>query len=67
MKGKPGTLENMTDHKCGNCAHWGDGNAFSAYGMDFCCREESVHYNDLMNSDSYCKAWEQKAEPPKEE
>ena len=43
----------MTDHKCENCAHWGDGNAFSAYGMDFCCREDSGHYNDLMNSDSY--------------
>ena len=57
----------MTDHKCANCAHWGEGNTFSAYGMDFCCREESVYYNDLMNSDSYCKAWEPKPEPPKEE
>lgn len=48
----------MTDHKCGNCAHWGDGKAFSAYGMDFCCREDSGHYNDLMNSDSYCNSRE---------
>ena len=52
----------MTDHKCANCAHWGGGKAFSAYGMDFCCREDSGHYNELMNSDSYCKAWEPKEE-----
>lgn len=52
----------MAEHTCATCAYWGDGMAFSAYGMDFCCREDSVHYNDLTNSDSYCKAWEPKAE-----
>lgn len=52
----------MTDHKCGNCAHWGDGMVFGAYGIDFCCCEDSVYYNDLTNSDSYCKAWKPKPE-----
>ena len=52
----------MNNNTCANCAHWGDGNTFSTYGMDFCCREDSGHYNELMNSDSYCKAWEQLAE-----
>ena len=52
----------MNNNTCANCAHWGDGNAFSAYGMDFCCREDSAYYNELMNSDSYCKAWEPKEE-----
>ena len=60
MKGEPGTLENMNEHNCGNCAHWEDEKPFGVYSMDFCCREDSGHYNYLMNRDSYCKAWEGK-------
>ena len=43
----------MIDHKCGNCAHWGDDKPFVVYGMDFCCREDSGHYNEVRNKDSY--------------
>jgi hypothetical protein len=50
----------MTEHTCATCAYWGDGMAFSAYGMDFCCREDSAYYNELTNNDHYCKAWEEK-------
>ena len=52
----------MKDRTCANCQHWGQDKPFGAYGIDFCCREDSAYFNELTNNDHYCKAWEQLAE-----
>ena len=52
----------MKDRTCANCQHWGQDKPFGAYGIDFCCREDSAYFNELTNNDHYCKAWEPKEE-----
>ena len=56
----------MNEKTCATCAHWGAEKPFGAYGIDFCCREDSTYYNGLMNADEYCKAWEPKEQDGKE-
>lgn len=52
----------MPDRKCETCQHWGRYITFQSWHMDYCNREDSVHYSRLMNRDSYCDAWEPIAE-----
>ena len=43
---------------CANCKHYGED--FPAYGMDYCNQEYSAYYDELVNRDNYCAAWEEK-------